>query len=738
MIKTAKMTAVVMAVTILTGAASAAEPAAGDLQTQIDALKQAGNMGRGMCGTVRGSIGKNLSCMGDAPVRPLAELLSSESRDTRWAAAIVLAMIGPEAEAALPALEKTFGNEKEDIGVRVRAARAIADIKGTNPQELYKAIPDVEKRIVADSKATYSSLQSDEVWQRYLAGETNGTRKLSLFHGISDSIGDEETRILHDLATGKNLKAANQWLREQIANNKGNTKLPWMFGSNSRHFPGRLEPDVEAALQELVFKQIEDAGGWAGDWGSAKSTAVVEKFLEKEDQGQFVMSWHNWLSRSDAIFYLGLQSLKDNPAFRNRKFKIPDSKNHLYPDVAQGGDTVLERYNAMNEYFRVGVKQCALYGLFNEYASPHYEQKTYCALRWLLDFATDPVVAKRMAMFMDLAMVDITQASLTAVRGGAKSRAKSGGIGSRLDPDLVWWLGEHHQYLLELPGFKGYLAPEPAILLRRLGPTEPVYEIANRLPQGDKGRLLSTSMSYIYRTPDYIIGCAMFDPTDGKKYAPLGMWSGVISRDIKGVYFDAYTGEKWNVQDKDVMVAQCFTGFGYPGDPRVDFTPGWEMVEKDGWVFVSNDEACVAVKIVTGGYTWKTPARRLMLKEKYSPIIVQTGRRADYGSFAKFQEAILKAPLKYADNKLEYTGPNSARIEFFCVMAEDTLKASGITRPDYVLPTIDGKTLDLDLKYNYKSPYMECKTGSDVVTLRYGARRWEYDFAKNTVTEIKE
>jgi hypothetical protein len=71
-------------------------------------------------------------------------------------------------------------------------------------------------------------------------------------------------------------------------------------------------------------------------------------------------------------------------------------------------------------------------------------------------------------------------------------------------------------------------------------------------------------------------------------------------------------------------------------------------------------------------------------------------------------------------------------------MAEDTLKASGITRPDYVLPTIDGKTLDLDLKYNYKSPYMECKTGSDVVTMRYGARRWEYDFAKNTVTEIKE
>ena len=82
----------------------------------------------------------------------------------------------------------------------------------------------------------------------------------------------------------------------------------------------------------------------------------MEKFLAKEGQGQFVMTWHNWISRTDAIYYLGLQSLKDDPAYRNRKFKIPDSKYHLYPDVAQGGDTVLERYNAMTEYYRVGLK----------------------------------------------------------------------------------------------------------------------------------------------------------------------------------------------------------------------------------------------------------------------------------------------------------------------------------------------------------------------------------------------
>ena len=35
-----------------------------------------------------------------------------------------------------------------------------------------------------------------------------------------------------------------------------------------------------------------------------------------------------------------------------------------------------------------------------------------------------------------------------------------------------------------------------------------------------------------------------------------------------------------------------------------------------------------------------------------------------------------------------------------------------------------------------RSPYVESKVGSDVVTVRYGERRWDYDFGKNTVTEV--
>ena len=57
--------------------------------------------------------------------------------------------------------------------------------------------------------------------------------------------------------------------------------------------------------------------------------------------------------------------------------------------------------------------------------------------------------------------------------------------------------------------------------------------------------------------------------------------------------------------------------------------------------------------------------------------------------------------------------------------------------PGYALPKINGKTIDLDTKYNYRSRYLESKVGSDIVTVRYGSRRWDYDFGKNTITEVK-
>jgi hypothetical protein len=178
----------------------------------------------------------------------------------------------------------------------------------------------------------------------------------------------------------------------------------------------------------------------------------------------------------------------------------------------------------------------------------------------------------------------------------------------------------------------------------------------------------------------------------------------------------------------------CSDGPYVHGDTRVVFDALLGKVsEKDGWVFVDNDEAYAAVKVVAGGYFWTDSLKRQMYaNDIYSPIIIQTGRRVDYESFENFQQAILDAPLKFKDNRVEYRGPNSSKIEFFA-MTPTMRKEEG---KEYILPKINGKTIDLNPEYAYSSPYMQNKAVSAIVTVRYGNRQWEYDFDKNEITEV--
>ena len=711
-------------------------------------------------------VGMILGTMGESAALPLAALLDEPKLETRWASAFVLAMLGPNAKAALPALQKNFSDEDEAIEVRVAAARAMAEITGTDAVALYGKIPGVQDRLLAAARERSKLAQSHAHWEAHFDTDPDRVqaRQLALYNRTPEA----EKPIYH-LATNRELKAANEWVRQYAAQHLdgrleaksfGDGKMSedlnlfvYLFGADSQHYPGRLETDVEQAAKEYMLRSVDiTADEHKGKSRYVpKSASDLDKILAL-DESICIVEATNGPLRSDAQHYLILQVLNSDPKFANRKFKT--------------GDTVAERFERFTQFFRRGLKEWALHGMWVELGSTSYEYKTYRGLFLLLDFARDPVVAARARMLMDLALIEIEQISLSGLRGGSKSRAKDGGLDSRFNETLARLYGEHHGYALEPPGFKGYEPPVPAVLLRRLGPPQKTYEIVNRHPgetievpgqmiQGNSfHKALSRSINYAYRTPEYVTGCSMFDVRlwpevqktrknrNGEEetykvrqfgYGPLGRWSGVIFRDSAAAYLDPYTGEKWNVQNTDVMIAQRYKGSVYKGDARVDFAGIKGITGMDGWVFADNHDAYAAVRIVKGGYYWNEPARhRLYLNDQYSPILIQTGRKAVYGSFEKFQQAILAAPLTLTENKLDYTGPNSSRIEFFLCKDSD--------QDPYPksLPKIDGKELDLDLDYNYQSPYMVNKVGSDVVTVRYGERKWLYDFEKNTVTEVKE
>ena len=654
-----------------------------------------------------------LDLIGPDCVPELAKAMNDADWFMRWSAAKTLEMMGPKAKAALAALESRFADSAEDVDVRVAAARAIARVEGVRPEELYQTIPNLESKLVAVTQ------EKSRAWRdEYMAREGSKSTAELATAGTHISGWAESAWTVSAMMSGQNLAEANALIREQTANGYGSStgNIVWVFMncySKADRFPGRLEPKTEDALKEYFFKELNSTRQ-----KRKLNTALINEALSN---GRYLMTWNDDYPLCIRIRdYLALSVLKDDPKYRD--------------ETLEAGDTLPERYEAFTRFYREAVKHWALYGIQYQLGSSAYTYKTYPHYFNLIELAPDTIIRKRAKMYMDLVMIESAQISISGLRGGTKGRAKRGGLGDRWDPIQAMLYGERgSSYFLTMPVASSYQAPEPAVLLRKLGSTDETYEIINdRETYGSKE---CNAIHYARCTPEYITGCGMYDPNLGPAAGSMSRWSGVVFRNLGVIGLDAYNGEKWNVQHKDVRIAQLCVDGPNMGDTRVIFDAlTGKNSEKDDWVFANNDEAYAAVRFATGGHFWTDSIKRQMFaNDNYSPIIIQTGREADYVNFEAFQNAILKAPLKYENDKLEYQGPNSPRIEFFAMRQEG--REAG---KDYILPKIDGKTIDLDPDDAYSSPYMQNKAGSEIVTVRYGSRRWDYDFGENTVTVVDE
>lgn len=654
-----------------------------------------------------------LDLIGPECVPPVAAMLDDPDWFARWSAARTFEMMGPKAKAALPALEERFKDPAEDLDVRVAAARAIARIRGVEAEDLYEAIPDLEGKLL---KATQ---EKSLAWRtEYMTREGGRSQSSSSEVDTHISGWGQSAWMVSAMMTGQNVAEANAILKEQaesqgFSSSTGN--MLWIFMncySQAERFPGRLEAETEAALKEYFFKELNSTRK-----KRPLNTALINDYLSNGDYLMGFNDDHPLCVRLQD--FLACSVLKDDPGYSDK--------------TLVAGDTIPERYEAYVRFYREAVKQWALYGIQYQLGSSAYTYKTYPHYFNLLELAPDPVIRQRTRMYIDLAMVESAQISISGLRGGTKGRAKRGGLGDRWDPIQAMLYGERgSSYFLTMPAASRYQVPEPAMLLRKLGPGAEPYEIINdRETYGGKE---CNAIHYAWCTPEYVTGCGMYDPNLEAKNGSMGRWSGVIFRNLAAISLDAYTGEKWNVQHRDVRITQlCSDGPYVPGETRVvfDALPG-KVFEKDGWVFVNNEEAYAAVKAVSGGHFWTDSIKRQMfLNDFYSPIIIQTGRKANYGSFEKFQKAILAAPLTFEDNKVDYHGPQSAKLDFFS-MTPAMRKEEG---KNYILPKIDGKMIDLDPELAYSSPFMKNKAGSDAVEVSYGNRVWVYDFEKNTISE---
>src|SRR5262249_16381438 len=119
-----------------------------------------------------------------------------------------------------------------------------------------------------------------------------------------------------------------------------------------------------------------------------------------------------------------------------------------------------------------------------------------------------------------------------------------------------------------------------------------------------------------------------------------------------------------SVQKKNVLITRKN---GYATQPTLVYFPSTldALSEQNGWLFVKEGAAYLAVRPAGGTYNWLTSAKNkaaniadrfISLNDPTSPIIFQTGRAASYASFAAFENDVMNNTRSYVSGTLTYTG----------------------------------------------------------------------------------
>ena len=205
----------------------------------------------------------------------------------------------------------------------------------------------------------------------------------------------------------------------------------------------------------------------------------------------------------------------------------------------------------------------------------------------------------------------------------------------------------------------------------------------------------------------------------------------------------------WSVQHNGVMLLQKLLVSVGVDRMEMWFTPGLKnIIEREGWVFAEAGSGYAATRFVdpelapkAGKYTWreipahwaaeeKRPVKVASPERDFLPIILQAGDPAQYGSFEKFQAAVLagKITINAKASELEYQPVGGPVITWNYQHDADPL----------VLPRVDGKTPDLQPALLFDSPFLKATWEDSKIYAGAGPFRAVYDLSTNEIKEAKQ
>lgn len=654
---------------------------------------------------------------------------------------------------------------------------------------------DEEHAEPLDKYSGYQSLVA-ETHQRSLAGRERESREVVAKDSFwvpgewGDTIWSLAALYMNkkvDEANARLLKHAKAYLFERAKEGQsepnssggapfepGKADTPWayfglgdyvrilcLFHANSPHFPGRLNPQTEAAMKEAL-------------WHWAKTASRIED--ASLDQLLVLQGTENHDLTKRPNYYLIASVLKDDSQYKNRHY--------------DDGHTVQQHFEAWSAYFREWPRKRAMTGMWTEVGSDTYQKYSWPALFNLHDLAPDAVLRKRFAMLLDLAFIEEAQISLKGRRGGGRSRAGYGHNSFEYYKNLLYApegvpARASHSKIIET---SRYQLPAAAILLRYVEfPTERPFVIANRVlgelapprsPEDQRHRLVEDAalVNYAWRTRHYLLGCTLQDPSlaypDPETGEPVlrysgisrqNRWGGMLLHDPNGEHamdvendyrpdneicaiypvVEKTRGGRpqhpyWSFQHRNVLLLQRIgqqpSGVGSYSTGRISVRfhgKSLHKIEEGGWIFASNGKAFAGVRFLDHQWQWDGTREEAVPVGCEDPqctarILIHSGDMHTDGSFEDFLNAVVKNPPTVDPEKVEYrAGRGRTLIEFFRYDVNDAAS--------FRLPRAGGASVNLRPQWTYQSPYLKGRFQSDRITVTVGPVEQVYDFGKSTV-----
>ncbi|MFI4911059.1 MAG: hypothetical protein ACIAQZ_05275 [Sedimentisphaeraceae bacterium JB056] len=498
------------------------------------------------------------------------------------------------------------------------------------------------------------------------------------------------------------------------------SRIYMLYSSNSEYYPGRMSKAAQEAVLSMIY-----------EWTQSKHEEVSKQMTDPQ------WIWRYWGSENHHLqFYVSAWSavhvLKDAPGYEDK--------------TTTDGVSWQEMAGLLDEYFKNFLSQRAMKGLFLEVESPGYEKYSLNTIFNLYDFADDPELKELTDKFLNLYYADWAVEQLNGMYGGSCHRAYSSLEKTESFGYISFGLGKMDVHPGRMSPATTSWRPNPLVAQLALAQADRgIYESISRRPgkvdkagqenavDPDGGDLLK----YTYMTPDFMMGISMnsaeaafvgVSAQNRRNYITLFDSAGpkTISTMRPQPSRGSVYNTEWGVQDKGVMILQARK---HAKGQKIYFPNALKRSQLRGWIFIETSQAYGAIKVVDGKVKIRKPqledfrdrkgdvnAGIFIVLEKFeSPIIFEVVAKDKYKSMNDFKKQILSNYLRFKDNELNY---ESAAYKNKLTLFAD------YSRP----PMLNGKAIDLNPDFVYKSPFINAKFGEGKVSIKYGENELSLDF----------